>query len=337
MHWGHPDTIFLYFLLPLLLGLLFYYAHWQKKTRRALADPDLLVKIMPNASPWRVMFKNSLKILAFVFLVFALMEPKWGMKEEEVTMHGINLMVLVDVSNSMLSQDVPPSRLEREKRKFKDLINMLAGDRVGLIAFAGRSFLMSPLTVDYGTLELFTDELSPETIPIQGTDLAGAIQLALKALPEDDSPKALMLFSDGEDHSERMEKMLQTLKEKNIKVFAMGIGTPQGAPIPQAEGGFKSTPEGQMVVSKLEEGFLKNLALETGGAYVRTVTNDDDLKELYIKGVRGALNANELKASKKKIWESRFYWPLAIALVFLFLERLIPEAKKNAKFAKSTS
>ncbi len=329
MQWGHPDSVFLYFLLPFLLGLLFLYAHWQKKAKKTLADPDLLPKIMPNASPFLSTLKITLKVLAFIFLVLALMEPKWGTREEEVTMRGVNLMVLVDVSNSMLAQDILPSRLEREKRKFKDLINMLAGDRVGLIAFAGRSFLLSPLTVDYGTLGLFTDELAPETIPIQGTDLAGAIQLALKALPEDDSPKALLVFSDGEDHSERMEKMLKTLKEKNIKLFIMGIGTPQGAPIPQEGGGFKSTSEGQMVVSKLEEGFLKNLALETGGAYVRTVTNDDDLKELYIKGVRGALNANELKASRKKIWESRFYWPLAIALIFLFLERLIPGAKRN--------
>jgi Ca-activated chloride channel homolog len=329
MRFGHFDMVFLYFFLPLLMGLLIYSGYRRRKSWQSLADANLRSKLMPTLLPQRMQLKNILKIFVFVFVVLALMEPQWGTREEEVRMRGVDLLLIADVSNSMLAQDVQPSRLEREKRKLKDLLDMLAGDRVGLIAFAGRSFLLSPLTNDYGSLDLFVDDLSTQTIPVQGTDLSGALDLAIKAMSDKDSAKAIMVFSDGEDHSERLSKMIDILKEKQIKVFVLGIGTPQGAPIPEPQGGFKKNLEGEMVVSKLEEGTLKDLALETGGAYARAVTGDVDLKDLYLRGIRGVLDLKELKVSKKKIWESRYYWPLGIALILLILERLLPDSRKD--------
>lgn len=331
MRFNHPDFVFLFFLVPLLLAVLFYQGYRRKKAWQALADEPLRANLMPHRAPWRVAVKSGLKVLALVFLILALMEPQWGTKEEEVTLKGADLMLVLDVSNSMLAQDLKPSRMERMKRKLRDLLQMLAGDRVGLIAFAGRSFLLSPLTIDYGTLEMFVDELSPNTIPVQGTDLSGALSLAVKAMSDKESAKAILVFSDGEDFSEKLDKMIETLKEKKIKVFALGFGTPEGAPIPEPGGGFKTNPEGEMVVSKLKEEALKDLALETGGAYVRTVSGDEDLRQLYVKGVRGALELSELKAARKQVWESRFYWPLGLALVFLALERLISESRRPKK------
>jgi len=331
MRFNHPDFVFLFFLVPLLLALLFYQSYRRKKAWRALADEPLRAYLMPQRAPWRVALKNGLKVLTLVFMILALMEPQWGTKEEEVTLKGADLMLVLDVSNSMLAQDLKPSRMERMKRKLRDLLQMLAGDRVGLIAFAGRSFLLSPLTIDYGTLEMFVDELSPNTIPVQGTDLSGALSLAVKAMSDKESAKAILVFSDGEDFSEKLDKMIETLKEKKIKVFALGFGTPEGAPIPEPGGGFKTNPEGEMVVSKLKEEALKDLALKTGGAYVRTVSGDEDLRQLYVKGVRGALELSELKAARKQVWESRFYWPLGIALAFLALERLISESRRPKK------
>ncbi len=331
MRFNHPDLVFLFFLVPLLLAVLFYQAYRRKKAWQALADEPLRANLMPQRAPWRIAVKSGLKVLALVFMILALMEPQWGMKEEEVTLKGADLMLVLDVSNSMLAQDLKPSRMERMKRKLRDLLQMLAGDRVGLIAFAGRSFLLSPLTIDYGTLEMFVDELSPNTIPVQGTDLSGALSLAIKAMSDKESAKAILVFSDGEDFSEKLDKMIETLKEKKIKVFALGFGTPEGAPIPEPGGGFKTNPEGEMVVSKLKEEALKELALETGGAYVRTVSGDEDLRQLYVKGVRGALELSELKAARKQVWESRFYWPLGIALAFLALERLISESRRSKK------
>jgi len=331
MRFNHPDFVFLFFLVPLLLALLFYQGRRRKKAWQALADADLQGRLMPNRSPWRLLLKNTLKVAALCFLVLALMEPQWGMKEEEVTMKGADLMLVMDVSNSMLAQDIKPSRLERMKRKLRDLLEILAGDRVGLIAFAGRSFLLSPLTIDYGTLEMFIDELTPQTIPVQGTDLSGALSLAIKAMNDKDSAKAIMVFSDGEDFSEKLDKMIDVLKEKKIKIFALGFGTGEGAPIPESGGGFKTNSDGQMVVSKLKEEALKDLALQTGGAYVRAVTGDEDLKRLYVKGVRGALELSELKAARKQVWESRFYWPLGIALALLAMERLVSDSKRTKK------
>ncbi|MCE9624314.1 MAG: VWA domain-containing protein [Deltaproteobacteria bacterium] len=331
MRFNHPDLVFLFFLVPLLLALLLYQGRRRKKAWRALADAELQGRLMPNRSPWRLLLKNTLKVAALCFLVLALMEPQWGMKEEEVTMKGADLMLVMDVSNSMLAQDIKPSRLERMKRKLRDLLEILAGDRVGLIAFAGRSFLLSPLTIDYGTLEMFIDELTPQTIPVQGTDLSGALSLAIKAMNDKDSAKAIMVFSDGEDFSEKLDKMIDVLKEKKIKIFALGFGTAEGAPIPESGGGFKTNSDGQMVVSKLKEEALKDLALQTGGAYVRAVTGDEDLKRLYVKGVRGALELSELKAARKQVWESRFYWPLGLALALLVLERLVSDSKRTKK------
>lgn len=327
MRFAHPFYFFLFLLLPVLIGLFVWLAVRQKKAWNDLADKDFKARILPGYSSSRWKGKIVLKILVFVFLVLALMEPQWGTREEEVKMRGVNIMVLVDVSDSMLAQDLNPSRLEREKRKIRDLLKMLGGDRVGLIAFAGRSFLLSPLTVDYGTLERYIDDLGPETIPVKGTDLAGALSLALHSFPKGEEAKAIIVFTDGEDHSKKMAQVLKSLEEQDIKVFILGIGTPAGAPIPEPGGGFKSTSQGETVVSKLKEGFLKDLALKTGGAYARTVSSDNDLEELYLKGIRGVLNPSDLRVTKKKVWESRFYWPLGIALFFLFMERLIPEGK----------
>lgn len=328
MRFNHPDAVFLFALIPLLLGFFLYQASKRKAAWKALADPELKSQIMPNRSPWRIALKNSLKVAAAAFMVLALMEPQWGTREEEVKIKGADMVILVDVSNSMLAQDLKPSRLERAKRKLHDLVEILAGDRVGLVAFAGRSFLLSPLTIDYGTLEMFVDELSPATIPVQGTDLSSAISLAIKAMGDKESAKAILVFSDGEDHSERLDKMIELLKEKKIKVFVLGFGTPEGAPVPEEGGGFKKAENGETVVSKLKEEALKDLALETGGAYVRAVTSDADLKQLYVKGVRGAMELSELKAARKQVWESRFYWPLGIAAALLFLERLIAEGRR---------
>jgi len=331
MRFNHPDFVFLFFLLPLLMGMLYYQGWRRRKAWKTLADAPMRGKLMPNRSSWRILAKNSLKVVALCFLILALMEPQWGTKEEEVTIKGADLMLVLDVSNSMLAQDIKPSRLERMKRKLRDLLEILAGDRVGLIAFAGRSFLLSPLTIDYGTLEMFVDELNTNTIPVQGTDLSGALSLAIKAMGDKDSAKAILVFSDGEDFSEKLDKMTDLLKEKKIKVFALGFGTPEGAPIPEASGGFKTNSEGKMVVSQLKEDALKDLALKTGGAYVRAVTGDADLKELYVRGIRGALELSELKAARKQVWESRFYWPLGIALGLMALERLLADSSRPKK------
>lgn len=331
MRLGHPYAAFFLLLVPLLIGALLYGRRQQRRRWRLFADWEFRDRLLKNFSGFRFGLKSTLKVLSLFFVVLALMDPQWGSREEEVKTRGVNLMILVDVSDSMKAADVSPDRLAREKQKFGDLLKMLSGDRVGLIAFAGRSFLLSPLTSDYGTLKRYVDELNTRTIPVQGTDLAGAMGLALKSFPESKEGKAVLLMTDGEDHSDQMKETIEKLKDEKIPVFVLGIGTPQGAPIPEEAGGFKLDQEGKTVVSQLKEDFLKDLALKTSGAYVRALSGDEDLRELYLKGIRGGLDLSELKVSKQTIWESRFYWPLAIGVGLLILERLISEVPRSPR------
>lgn len=327
MRFSNIYYIFFLLVLPLFVSLVVWQFRQQRRARAQLADQLMQERLLPKRSRWRKKLQRLLLLLVLFFGTLALMNPQWGFHEEEVSRRGVNVMLLVDVSDSMLAQDVTPSRMEVAKRKLIDLVQMLAGDRVGLIAFAGRSFLLSPLTIDYGSLHTYIEEMSTETIPVQGTDLAGAIRLALKSFPPQEdqmakSARTIMIFTDGEDHSEQMKEVVEQLKKEKVALYILGIGTPEGAPVPEPEGGFKTTARGEQVVSHLAEGFLKDLAVETGGVYVRAVRSDQDLEELYTKGIRSDVEAQEMKWSTKKLWESRFYWPLSIALGLFFLSQV---------------
>lgn len=320
MSWNSPQYFWLLFLIPLgfaaTLGL---FSHLERKIR-TLGDRRLILKILPGWSAARFFFKRALFLTALFFLILALAEPKWGVREDEAIQRGIDLFLMVDLSASMLAQDIEPSRLERAKRKIMDLLKMAQADRIGLIVFAEKAILLSPLTSDYSGLQPFLDTLSPELIPAQGTDLARALRLAMKNLKNPNRSQAILVFSDGEDHSEGLEKIIEELKEKKIAVFALGIGTLEGGPIPLPEGGYKLDSNGSRVLSKLEEGALKSLAQKTGGAYVRSVFREDDLKELYQRGIKQSLSAKEIKAQKRAIQISRFQWPLGVGIFFLILQ-----------------
>ncbi len=337
MRFHHGEWGFLFALLPLFLALKFWSAWKRKKKWNEFTDLHLRLRLLPGYSPFRHRLKAILQSLILIFFIFALMEPQWGTREEEVRTRGVHLIVAVDVSESMLAEDIKPSRLARARYKLQDLLPMLRGDRVGLVAFAGRSFLLSPLTSDYGTLKRYIEELNTDTIPVAGTDLAGALTLAMKSLPQNpDQSKTILVISDGEDHSERLKAVIQELQKNKIKVFSLGMGTLEGAPVPEASGGFKKDLQGETVVSKLKEDALKDLSLKTEGAYARAVRGDEDLKALYLRGVRGVMDPNELQVTHKKVWESRFYWPLGIALCLLSVDTLIAPGRPKKKKSKTT-
>jgi len=322
MRFNHPNYIFLIFLAFGLLFLLVY--RYRKVLHRLQGLGDRLYpKIIPGFRPSFLLFSGLCLFLTAVFLIVTLMEPQWGTKEEIVKRRGIDLLILVDVSESMLAQDISPNRLEHLRRKLKDLLDMLQGDRAGLILFAGRAILQSPLTTDYGALRLFVDELSPKSLSVQGTDFKGALELAGRVFEEKGRNKAILLFTDGEDHSAGLEATLLKLKEESIRLYVMGIGTQEGAPVPLPDGGFKMDRSGNMVVSRLNEAHLQEIALKTGGAYVRSLIARADLEELYLKGIRRELEASEIASSKKKLWVSRYRYPLALAGFFFGLERVL--------------
>ncbi len=329
MKWGNFTYLLLLFLIPVFAFALAWANRQRKKGLENFADAAFWPKLMPLTRPLRKIWKQLLWLMALACFMIAFAEPKWGYHFEDVVRKGVDIFLLVDVSNSMLAEDIKPNRLERAKRKIYDLLKMSQGDRIGLIVFAGRAVVLCPLTLDYQAIHQFLESLSPDLIPIQGTDLSGALELAFKSFKDPKTQKALIAFTDGEDQNPNFSKGIDRLKEQKIPLYILGFGTPEGAPIPlpKGEGGFKRDDAGNLVISKLAEKSLMQLASATGGDYVRSVTSDEDLNELYAKGLKGALSGSEIKASKKRVYESRFQWPLGVGIFLLILSYLLSETK----------
>jgi len=248
-------------------------------------------------------------------------------------------MVVMDLSTSMLATDIAPSRLERSKREVIDLLEMLQGDRIGIVAFAGEAFVQCPLTQDYRMAKLFISQLSLDLMPVQGTALGKAINKAVdsldKASPEESQGKAIILITDGEDHETDPLKAAERAKEKGIRIFSIGIGSEQGAPIPLSDGGFKKDESGNLILSKLDPETLDKISSLTGGQYLRSTTGDLELDTIYNKGIRGSLTDQDYGSTRQKIWYERFPWFLGVAFFFLFSEAMwrefVPPRRRRKK------
>jgi Ca-activated chloride channel family protein len=330
MNFANLDYLYLLWILPAMVLLAIYSFRKKDQLLRSFADAELWDRLMPQGHRRRQVVKLLLLIAGVSLLLTGLLRPRWGFHWEEIKRKGVDLLVAIDVSESMLAEDIKPSRLERAKREVTDLVNMLQGDRVGLIAFAGASFLECPLTLDYGAFKIFLDYLDTELIPVPGTAIGEAIQTAIRSFPMDRrASKALILITDGEDHLGEAEKAAQAAKAKGIRIFTIGIGSKDGAPIPRrgGAGDFKKDRKGQLVMSKLHETALQKIALTTGGSYVRSVSGDMDLKKIYEEEIRGKMEAGELKSTKKRHWEERFQWFLFGSILLFVLEAILPDRR----------
>lgn len=328
MRFGEPHYFHLLWLIP-ILTIIFLWAR-RKKLRLMeqfcgsplmpyLARPDLR-KIQRN--------KAALMILGIFFMVIALAQPQWGFEWENLKQEGVDIIIAVDVSNSMLAGDIKPNRLERAKRKIADLIKMLDGDRIGLVAFAGASFLQCPLTLDYSAAEIFLDSIDTDLIPVPGTAIGQAIRTAVKAFSQTErKSKALILLTDGEDHEGKALQAAREAKEQGVVIFTIGIGQEMGAPMPSLKSGkgFKKDKSGEVVISRLNETVLQKIALETGGSYVRSVTGDMDLNKIYRTDIKEKIEKKELRTTRRKLWQDRFQWFIFLALVCFSIERGIRE------------
>lgn len=327
VNFDHPEALIALWLLPLLAFILWKSLRSQITRLKLYGGGRLQDLLSHKISRRRSGLKSTMILIAVTLLIIAASRPQWGFEWREVPQGGTDLMVALDVSTSMLANDIPPSRLERAKREIIDLLNMLEGDRLGIVAFAGIPFVQCPLTTDHKMIEIFVKNIDTNLIPVQGTDLGAAIKSSVSALEKgsesESDGKALILITDGEDQDGKALAEAKIAKEKGIRIFVIGIGKKDGAPIPIPGGGYKKDKYGNMIISKLDEESLEKIAIETGGTYVRSTTGDLDLDVIYRNGIRKELKDQNRGELRQKIWHERFQWPLGSAIIILMLEILI--------------
>ena len=327
---GRPELLWLLWVVPCLAAFYLFVFHSKTKLLRQFASAEMLERIGSGVSPERQRFKAVLVVAAFGLGVLTLTEPKWGFTWEDVQREGVDIIIALDVSDSMLVEDVEAggrlTRLERAKREIADLLQLMDGDRIGLVAFAGTAFVECPLTLDYGAANLFLSAIDTDLIPVKGTAVGDAIRKSVQAFADDnEGSRAVILITDGEDHGGDALRAADEAKIAGVRIFTIGIGRDEGAPIPAAGGGFRKDRSGNVILSKLDETTLQKIALTTGGRYVRSVTGDVDLEKIYVQGIKATMEAQELGSKRRQHWEERFQWLLALALMALMLEPLVPE------------
>lgn len=328
------QNLYLLWLLPVLIVFIIWRMHKAKSDLTKFAEHQILKELIKNVSFFKKILKMILRFLAIVLLLIAVLRPQWGYVLKEINRRGLDIFILLDVSKSMLSDDVKPNRLERAQREIKDLLKILKGDRVGIIPFAGKAFVSCPLTLDYSTAKMFLDDISINTIPVGGTNFTEAINKALRSFSdkEDTDHNIIIIISDGEKHDQDAMNIAETIKEKGIKIYTIGVGTPDGSPIPISENQktktFLRDKDGNIVLSRINESFLKQLALTTGGSYARAGLGNLNLETIYAEHI-AKLDKKELKSLKKKKYTERFMFFLIPAIILLLLEFFISDKKKQ--------
>jgi Ca-activated chloride channel homolog len=326
--------------VPVIAVFLMVSAKARARAMRNFAQEAALSEIAASFDARKRRLRDFLVLSAFLFMVLALMRPQWGFQWQEVKRQGIDIMIALDTSNSMLAEDVKPNRLERAKLAIKDLVKKLKGDRIGLIAFSGTAFLQCPMTLDYDGFLMSLYDLDTFTIPIGGTSLAKAIYKAIDSFDQTKKDqKILIVITDGEDLEGGLEKAIQQAKAKGVRIFCVGIGSPEGEliPIPDERGkqGFLRDEQGNVVRTKLNEAPLQKIAMETGGMYVRATGVEFGLDLMYQEEL-SKLQKEEFKAKMEKRYHERFQIPLAAAFFLLFLEPLIGD-RKTRKFPRPSA
>ena len=317
-------------IVPFLVLLFLFNQYWKRKKQREFGDSEMIQKLSPEKSVFKSVLKFTVLILAFGFLVIGLVNPKIGTKSETVKREGIDIVFAVDVSKSMLCEDVAPSRLEKSKQIVSQIINQLVGDRIGIVAYAGSAFPVLPITTDYGVAKMFLQSMNPSMVSSQGTSLDEAIKLSSTYFDDDKkTSKLLILISDGEDHSEGAIDAAEEASKLGLKIITIGVGTAKGGPIPLKENGrvlsFKRDQNNAVVVTKLNEESLKVISKNTKGGYV----NGNNTKEVleYLKNALDNIEKTEFEAQQFTDYNSQFQWFLGIAFFLLLLDVFFLERK----------
>src|SRR4030067_2620179 len=328
---AHPEYLHALYALPVIIILFFLLFNKQKKNLKTFANASMHNVLLPMHSKVKSWIKLILVTVSLLLLIGAAANPQVGTRFEEVKQTGIDVFILLDVSLSMSAEDIKPNRLEKAKYQIANLINKLRGDRIGLIIFSGDAYVQIPLTTDYSAANLFLSAVDFNSVPSQGTAIATAISLALKSFDKSaPTEKVIIIITDGEDHEGDINTVIAEANNAGVKIFTIGLGATGGSPIPiyNARGeqtGFKKDNEGNIVLTKLDEKTLKQIASSANGEYYRGSNYEDYLDKIYEE--LSELEKAEFGVKKVTDYEDRFYYFLAPAIILLLFEFFLSEQK----------
>jgi len=329
---GNINNLYFLIAIPVLLILLIFIIYRKRKDLNRFGDREIITQLMPEASSGRPVIKYVIQILAVIALIIGIARPQFGSKLREVKREGVEIIIALDVSNSMLAEDIQPNRLERAKQAIAKLVDQMVNDKIGLIVFAGNAYIQMPITTDYVSAKMFLSTISPEIVPVQGTAIGSAIELGTKSFtPMAESSKALIVITDGENHEDDAVQAAQLAAEKDIKVHTIGIGLPEGAPIPVTNPSEQKTylkdRDGNIVVSKLNERMLQQIADAGNGVYIRSTDT-----RLGLNTVFDEINKMEKQEMDVRIYsdyDERFQYAFGLALILLLADLFILERKNR--------
>ena len=335
MRFADPSVLWWLLAVPLLAAFIVSAAWGKRRALAAFAGGEAnAARFRGDVSPHRRAVRSIALLVAATAGIVAAARPQWGHGTETITRKGIDLAIVLDTSKSMAAADVAPSRLARGVRAASGLLDRLEGDRVALVTFAGKPAIACPLTLDHEAVRLFLDAVDVESVSVPGTALAAAVAEGVRALGppaaegSEAKGRAVIVISDGEDHEGGVESSIATTKRAGVAVYAIGCGTDQGAPIPEgASGAYKKDAQGKLVTTRLDEGPLRTLAIETGGKYYRASAAEGEVDE--IAKALAAMDASGSGTVLKTRWVERFQIPLAIALFVLCLETLLSDRRAS--------
>ena len=327
------EKIYFYLLavIPVIVLIFVLLQFWKKRTQKKFAKGNLLQRLTPDRSKFKSTLKLIFFLLGLAFLITALVNPKMGTKLETVKREGVDIVFALDVSKSMLAEDIAPNRLEKGKRIISEIINNLASDRVGIIAYAGQAYPQLPITTDYGAARMFLQGMNTDMLSSQGTAINEAIELATTFYDdEEQTNRVLFIISDGEDHSEGTTvDAVEKASDEGIKTYTVGVGSTKGGPIPLKRNGIveslKKDGQGEVVITKLNEAVLMEIADEGNGEYINGANTEEAVN--YIKERLGQLDKKEFEAKQITDFKDQFQWFLAAGLLFLFLDVFLLDRK----------
>ncbi len=329
--WELDNTYYLYALLiiPVLIGIFIWNSVWKRNSIKRFGSGNFLSKLAPDASVTKPALKAILLISSVFFIIIGLVNPKIGTKLETIKRQGIDIVFAIDVSKSMLAEDIAPNRLGKTKQLASQIINHLGSDRIGIVGYAGSAFPMLPITTDYNMAKMYLQDMNTDMVSSMGTALSDAIEVGSDYFDDPTTSKMMILISDGEDHGEGIDDAVAIAKEKGIKIVTIGVGTEQGGQIPVKENGrivgYKQDTDGSTVITKMNKATLQEIARKTGGTFMYG-SSTQEVVDLVEKTLQ-TIEKTDFESQQIADFQSQFQWFLGAALLLLILDLFVLERK----------